>query len=92
MKQHQSESTRKNTSLDPSEKRNDSNTPMNPMEKRQTANEGEIRKVQHQTYDREAYGDEFEVQQENEISEKEAATEKTNRSDNKFNKNSGDKY
>lgn len=92
MKQHQSDSVSKHISQDPSEKSNDSNAPMNPMEKRQTPNEGEIRKVQQQTYDREAYGDEFEVQQENEMTEREADTEKANRPDRKPNKNSGDKY
>ena len=71
MKRHQSDTTRQNAAQDPSKKNDDANTPMNPMEKRQTPNEGEIRKVQKQTYEREAYGDEFEVQQENEISEEE---------------------
>ena len=79
MKRHQSEKTRRNVSQDPSEKSNESNNPMDPMEKRQTPNEGEFRKVQKLTGDRDAYDDDFEVAQEDEVIEREAKTEKANR-------------
>lgn len=79
MKRHQSETTRQNISQEPSEKSSESNNPMNPMEKRQTPNEGEFRKVQKLTGDRDAYDDDFEVAQEDEMTEREAKTEKANR-------------
>jgi hypothetical protein len=92
MKRNQSDSTKQDLSQDPSTKDNESNNPMNPMEKRQTPNEGEFRKVQKSTYDRDAYDDDFEVTQENEITEREAATEKANRSTKKTNNRPGEKY
>lgn len=49
------------------EKMDNTNNPMSPMEKRQTPNEGEIHKVQRNTFDKEAYDEDFEVRQENEI-------------------------
>jgi hypothetical protein len=92
MKRNQSDSTKQNLSQDPSVKDNESNNPMNPMEKRQTPNEGEFRKVQKLTGDRDAYDDDFEVTQENEIAEREAATEKANRPTKKTNNRPGEKY
>jgi hypothetical protein len=92
MKRHQSESKKQNTSLDPSEKSAESNNPMNPMEKRQTPNEGEFRDVQNLTGDRDAYDDDFEVTQEDEMTEREAQTEKANRPTKNKNNNAGEKY
>lgn len=92
MKKHQSDTTKQNTSQDPSENSTGSNKPMNPMEKRQTPNEGEFRNVQNATGDRDAYGDDFEVEQENEMTEREAQTEKANRPGRNKNNNAGEQY
>jgi hypothetical protein len=92
MKKHQSDTTNRNITQDPSEKSTESNNPMNPMEKRQTPNEGEFRNVQKLTGDRDAYDDDFEVTQEDEITEREAQTEKASRPTKNKNNNSGEKY
>jgi hypothetical protein len=92
MKQNQSDSTKQNISQDPSAKDAESNNPMNPMEKRQTPNEGEFRNVQNLTGDRDAYDDDFEVAQEDEMTEREAATEKANRPTKNTDNRPGEKY
>ncbi|MCU7550287.1 hypothetical protein OCK74_14285 [Chitinophagaceae bacterium LB-8] len=92
MKRHQSEPEKENTSQDPSEKSAESNSPANPMEKRKTPKEGEFRNVQKSKEDRDAYDDDFEVEQEDELTERDAQTEKADRSTKNRLNNAGEKY
>jgi hypothetical protein len=63
----------------PSETDSKANMPTDPDEKKETAQEGDIRKVEREHSQKESFGDNYEVEQENKMGEEEAKSEKGNR-------------
>ena len=75
----QSKQTTSGGSQVPSEANSTANNPKDPREKSDTAKEGDIRKVDRDFDRKKDFGDDYEVQQEDKITEDEAKTEKGNR-------------